>query len=295
MKTHCLGKNVRSFNEISAKYKNHSGHQRVLESYVHILVLEAFVGPRPTGMFACHIDGDASNNRLPNLRWDTPRNNNLDAVQHRTHHNASKDLCPRGHPLDDVQRSSDGTIIGRSCSECRRIRGRARRAEKMTCPQGHPFDGVRYKADGTVRQRYCKTCVAEQLAKSRGKWWSDRTHCAYGHPLDGVVNNPDGSFKQRTCKTCKNERAREAKRLKREEHLAATAADREREAQDRQSFGPVFAAFLREHELDQQTVCDVLGIADRSSISRWVHGSAAPRAGKREEVFEKLRKFVATQ
>ena len=36
---------------------------------VHTLVLETFVGPRPDGHDADHIDGDRLNNRLENLRW----------------------------------------------------------------------------------------------------------------------------------------------------------------------------------------------------------------------------------
>jgi len=44
-------------------------------AYVHRLVLEAFVGPCPDGMECCHNDGDRTNNRLENLRWDTHKNN----------------------------------------------------------------------------------------------------------------------------------------------------------------------------------------------------------------------------
>ncbi len=51
-------------------------------AYVHTLVLEAFMGPRPCGMHACHYDGDPSNNRLRNLRWDTPSGNAADTVRH---------------------------------------------------------------------------------------------------------------------------------------------------------------------------------------------------------------------
>ncbi len=39
--------------------------------YIHHLVLEAFVGPRPPGRICCHNDGDRLNNRVGNLRWDT--------------------------------------------------------------------------------------------------------------------------------------------------------------------------------------------------------------------------------
>jgi hypothetical protein len=45
---------------------------------VHQLVLEAFVGPRPSGMEGCHFDGHSRNNRLMNLRWDTPEANRQD-------------------------------------------------------------------------------------------------------------------------------------------------------------------------------------------------------------------------
>ena len=49
------------------------------------LVLEAFVGPRPEGMEACHFpDRDVTNNRTSNLRWDTRKNNFKDRDYHRT-------------------------------------------------------------------------------------------------------------------------------------------------------------------------------------------------------------------
>lgn len=51
---------------------------------VHCLVLKAFVGPRPDGMEGCHWDGNPANNRLSNLRWDTPAGNLADAMRHGT-------------------------------------------------------------------------------------------------------------------------------------------------------------------------------------------------------------------
>jgi hypothetical protein len=36
---------------------------------VHILVLEAFVGPRPPGHWGARINRDETDNRLENLRW----------------------------------------------------------------------------------------------------------------------------------------------------------------------------------------------------------------------------------
>lgn len=52
--------------------------------YPHKAVLEAFVGLRPQGMEGCHNDGNPWNNHLSNLRWDTPRNNQLDRAKHGT-------------------------------------------------------------------------------------------------------------------------------------------------------------------------------------------------------------------
>src|SRR5215471_15602953 len=52
--------------------------------YIHHLVLEVFVGPRPDGMEACHADGDRTNNALRNLRWDTPVANAADKLRHGT-------------------------------------------------------------------------------------------------------------------------------------------------------------------------------------------------------------------
>ncbi|MFV8232388.1 HNH endonuclease [Mycolicibacterium fortuitum] len=50
---------------------------------VHCLVLEAFVGPRPEGLECCHYDGDAFNNNVINLRWDTRSANTYDAYRHK--------------------------------------------------------------------------------------------------------------------------------------------------------------------------------------------------------------------
>jgi hypothetical protein len=44
----------------------------------HEVVLMTFVGPRPDGLVACHGDGDKTNNRLSNLRWDTQSANQRD-------------------------------------------------------------------------------------------------------------------------------------------------------------------------------------------------------------------------
>ena len=52
----------------------------ITRKLVHRLVLEAFVGPCPLGLEACHDDDDPANNRLTNLRWDTRSANNRDKL-----------------------------------------------------------------------------------------------------------------------------------------------------------------------------------------------------------------------
>jgi len=68
---------------------------------VHVLVLEAFVGPRPSpAMEACHGDGDRSNPVLSNLRWDTPSGNAKDRWKHGTANAGSQ--SPKAVLTDDL-------------------------------------------------------------------------------------------------------------------------------------------------------------------------------------------------
>ncbi len=53
-------------------------------STIHRLVLEAFVGLRPVGMEARHLDGNKDNCFLANLAWGTPVENEADKVKHGT-------------------------------------------------------------------------------------------------------------------------------------------------------------------------------------------------------------------
>jgi hypothetical protein len=50
--------------------------------FLHVLILTAFVGPRPEGMWCRHLDGDPGNNALSNLRWGTQRENEADKGRH---------------------------------------------------------------------------------------------------------------------------------------------------------------------------------------------------------------------
>jgi hypothetical protein len=90
---------------------------------VHILVAEAFLGPRPDGYHCCHGDGNPRNNHLSNLRWDTPAGNTLDMLAHGTHpsyRGRTTTHCPRGHeltPENSYPRSdSISSVRCRTCS-----------------------------------------------------------------------------------------------------------------------------------------------------------------------------------
>jgi hypothetical protein len=51
---------------------------------VHSLVLESFVGPRPSGMWIRHLDGNSTNNKLGNLAYGTALENSHDKIAHGT-------------------------------------------------------------------------------------------------------------------------------------------------------------------------------------------------------------------
>jgi hypothetical protein len=57
---------------------------RTTAQFLHSVVLEAFVGPRPEGLVGRHLDGDPSNNKLSNLRWGTAEENYDDRRSHGT-------------------------------------------------------------------------------------------------------------------------------------------------------------------------------------------------------------------
>ena len=70
----------------SKGYRNYSREMvhlgRGKGRYVHHLVLEAFIGPRPPGHEACHTNGNPMDNRLSNLYWGLPSDNDQDMRRH---------------------------------------------------------------------------------------------------------------------------------------------------------------------------------------------------------------------
>jgi hypothetical protein len=90
---------------------------------VHRLVLTAFVGQPPPGFVCCHNNGDPTDNRLSNLRWDSQSGNMRDAVRHGTWHSpmAERTHCPYGHALTEPNLVAAKLKHGvRNCRACAR-------------------------------------------------------------------------------------------------------------------------------------------------------------------------------
>jgi hypothetical protein len=71
------------------------GPERRHSVYVHHLVLEAFVGPKPDEAAVCrHLDDDPQNNRSSNLVWGTQQENMLDKQRAGRARGGRKNLSP---------------------------------------------------------------------------------------------------------------------------------------------------------------------------------------------------------
>lgn len=75
----------------------------------HILVAEAFIGPRPPGMEVLHNDGDKQNNAVTNLRYGTKLENEADKDLHGTR--------PRG------EQSVSAKLTAADVKRIRRLKG----------------------------------------------------------------------------------------------------------------------------------------------------------------------------
>ena len=107
-----------------------SRNSKIRPTHVHVLVLEAFTGPRPDGMHVCHINDICTDNRLVNLRWGTRFDNMQDCVRNGNHNHASKTHCKHGHEF--TPENTYRTERGRWCRTCRRASRAARRVDRKT-------------------------------------------------------------------------------------------------------------------------------------------------------------------
>jgi len=78
MKSACVGRTNHRFVSLSKDGKAKA-------QLIHRLVLISFVGNCPEGMECSHLDGNAENNRLDNLIWETPKENQKRRKDHGTY------------------------------------------------------------------------------------------------------------------------------------------------------------------------------------------------------------------
>ena len=106
---------------------------------VHQLVLEAFVGPCPEGLMACHWDDDPTNNHVSNLRWDTHQSNMRDRVRNGRQRESLQTHCKWGHEF-----TPENTIVSwpknrsgerRKCRTCVREWSRQKRVQGREAAQ----------------------------------------------------------------------------------------------------------------------------------------------------------------
>lgn len=121
-----------------------SGHQSVALSrnkfLVHRLVMAAFVGPCEDGDVVCHNNGDPTDNRLSNLRYDTQSGNMYDKRHHGTDVKVNRQVCPRGHALripNLVPSHMGANGDHRDCLACNRAKSVIR---------NHPGEGISLQA-----------------------------------------------------------------------------------------------------------------------------------------------------
>jgi hypothetical protein len=85
---------------LSVALKNEDGYKHFR---IHRLVLALFVGECPDGMVAAHNNGNRSDNRVGNLRWDTQAGNIADKVAHGTSQRGERHGMARLRESDIVE------------------------------------------------------------------------------------------------------------------------------------------------------------------------------------------------
>jgi hypothetical protein len=136
--------------------------------FIHSLVLEAFIGPRPEGMEGCHNNGDRLDNRRVNLRWDTHAENVRDTARHGRDAKRNRTHCPRSHLLSAPNLVPSSAAKGyRSCWACSKAADYGRYCRAY----GKPFD---FQAEA---DQYYRRIMAGDTGNRHKK-------CPRGHRLE---------------------------------------------------------------------------------------------------------------
>jgi hypothetical protein len=78
------------------------------------LVLQAYVGPRPTAPrlhHAAHLNGIRTDNRLVNLEWKCPALNGQDKIRHRIFEEAALRFAPDKHSTKQLLAVLGGLLV----------------------------------------------------------------------------------------------------------------------------------------------------------------------------------------
>jgi hypothetical protein len=146
---------------------------------VHAAVLEAFVGPCPPGMEACHNNGDSQNNRLDNLRWDTSENNNADKLRHgrRRGRKPGGPVCSKGHLRECVGVNDLGEPLW-LCRVCKLERDNAQRRDREPTPeqQQHTLDYQREYQREYYRRNRKRLAARKREQRSEVKLYTGEAH-----------------------------------------------------------------------------------------------------------------------
>jgi len=135
--------------------------------YVHRLVALAFLGG--SELEVRHLNGDAGDNTLPNIRWGTSRENSFDVTRMGRNVNANKTHCPKGHPYSGdnllyTKRKARPGVTERVCKACTTHR----RYEGIT--EGDSAHGTR---SGYMKGCRCNPCHTARIAYDRN-WRAKR-------------------------------------------------------------------------------------------------------------------------
>ena len=130
--------------EINGKYRRHyvnitrDGRSRMRQ--VHCLILETFIGPCPPGMECRHLDGNALNNNLSNLKWGTKKENAQDTLRHGHHFHC--EFRGVDHPMVKLT-EAQVLEIRRRCHTVPKRRGIVKEMEHLAAEYGVSYDCVR--------------------------------------------------------------------------------------------------------------------------------------------------------
>jgi hypothetical protein len=139
--------------------------------YVHRMVLEAFVGPCPSGHVVNHLNGDKLDNRLENLEYCTQRDNVRHALARPRRRGPSKPKAPlKGRPKGDEHWSRrNPEKVARGERGHSKLTEEQVRTIKIALGQG--------EAQSALARRF-GISVAQMSRIAQGKRWAHVTEAA---------------------------------------------------------------------------------------------------------------------